>query len=128
MGEPTVIFARRLRELRTKAGINQTQLAKEVSNHLGANLDPSAITRIEKEDRGVRLDEAVYIAEVLRVPLAALLTDEDEIDTRLSELHRDLASRRDQMQRAESELTQAMLAVAYVEREIEQLQATVRAS
>lgn len=59
---------------------------------LGANVDSTAITRIEQQTRAVRLDEAVTAAEALGVPLITLVSDnyarenEVEIQNQLAEL------------------------------------------
>lgn len=59
---------------------------------LGSNVESTAITRIEQQTRAVRLDEAVFAAESLGVPLLALLTEdfaranEEEIQNQLAEL------------------------------------------
>jgi len=79
---PGAVFARRLRQEREDANISQADLARRISERLGTTIDPSAITRIERKERAVRLDEAVIAAEALRLPLSALLVDspEEEID------------------------------------------------
>ncbi|MBP2349173.1 transcriptional regulator with XRE-family HTH domain [Kribbella aluminosa] len=42
---------------------------------LGVNVDKSAVARIEQQTRAIRLDEAAAMAEVLGLPIAALLSD-----------------------------------------------------
>lgn len=74
---PSNIFARRLREERENAGLTQADLAGLVTEGLGSRVDPSAITRIEKLARTVKLDEAYAAAEVLGLPLTALLVEGD---------------------------------------------------
>jgi transcriptional regulator with XRE-family HTH domain len=61
---PELTFARRVRELREALGLSQIQLATTLTLK-GVKIDPTSITRLEKGTRGVRLDEAVAIAEVL---------------------------------------------------------------
>lgn len=56
--------------------MSQAELAGKISEILGVNVDPSAVTRIEKQERAVRLDEAVAAARALDVPLAVLITEE----------------------------------------------------
>lgn len=69
---PEAIFARRVRQLREAAKIPQTKLAERLAER-GVKIDPTSITRIEKGTRGIRLDEAVAIADVLGVPLEETL-------------------------------------------------------
>lgn len=73
---PSDIFARRLRQERERRKMSQAQLADGIANLLGTNIDPTAVTRIEKQERAVRLDEAVAAAEALGLPLSALLGEE----------------------------------------------------
>lgn len=89
---PSDTFARRLRQERERRGITQAQLADRIAELLGIHLDPTAVTRIEKQERAVRLDEAVAAAKALGLPLAALLEEDmvqrngQEIQQRLIEL------------------------------------------
>jgi transcriptional regulator with XRE-family HTH domain len=73
---PSDTFARNLRQERERQGMSQAQLAAKIAEILGVNVDPSAVTRIEKQERAVRLDEAVAAAQALDMPLAALITEE----------------------------------------------------
>lgn len=66
------VFARRMRQVREAAKMSQTRLAELLAER-GIKIDPTSITRIEKGARGVRLEEAVAIAEALGVPLEELL-------------------------------------------------------
>ncbi|MER6520113.1 helix-turn-helix transcriptional regulator [Streptomyces sp. NPDC001553] len=89
---PGDLFARRLRQERERLGISQAELARRMAALLGANVDSTAITRIEQQTRAVRLDEAVTAAEALGVPLITLVSDnyarenEAEIQKKLAEL------------------------------------------
>ncbi|MYR57344.1 helix-turn-helix domain-containing protein [Streptomyces sp. SID625] len=89
---PADLFARRLRQERERLGISQAELARRMAALLGANVDSTAITRIEQQTRAVRLDEAVTAAEALGVPLITLVSDnyarenEAEIQKQLAEL------------------------------------------
>jgi transcriptional regulator with XRE-family HTH domain len=66
------VFARRTRELREQEEIPQTVLAERLDIH-GIKLDGTAITRIERGTRAIRLNEAVAIAAALDVSLDAML-------------------------------------------------------
>lgn len=78
-------FAQRMRDLRNLQGISQKALADKVTELIGYAVDPTAVTRMEKNvgdlailrmEKGarlIRLGEAVAIAEALGVPLAEML-------------------------------------------------------
>ncbi|GAB3944131.1 hypothetical protein GCM10029976_067760 [Kribbella albertanoniae] len=72
---PSDTFARRLRMERERQGLSQAELARRVTEVLGVNVDKSAVARIEQQTRAIRLDEAAAMAEVLGLPIAALLSD-----------------------------------------------------
>lgn len=68
-------FGRQVRAERARRRISQKRLAELVGER-GIRLDPSAITRIEKEGgRGVRLSEAAAIASVLDIDLNELISE-----------------------------------------------------
>lgn len=73
-------FARRMRELRQARGLSQAKLAAQM-RRLGLTLDPSAVTRIEKNadtDEGARaiyLGEAVVVARALGVRLDEMIRE-----------------------------------------------------
>lgn len=81
---PSRIFAQSLRQERDSAGLSQAEFAELVSERLTSKIDPSAITRIEGLARTVKLDEAVAMADVLKLPLSALLVEGDA-DAHLSQ-------------------------------------------
>ncbi|WP_328530204.1 helix-turn-helix transcriptional regulator [Nocardioides sp. NBC_00368] len=81
---PSRIFAQRLKQERESAGLSQAEFAELVSERLSSKIDPSAITRIEGLARTVKLDEAVAMADVLKLPLGALLVEGDA-DAHLSQ-------------------------------------------
>lgn len=59
------IFARRLRELRAARKWSQARVAEVLAERTGLEFDPSAITRIERGQRGIALGEAYAIADAL---------------------------------------------------------------
>jgi transcriptional regulator with XRE-family HTH domain len=73
--DPRVLFPRRVREVRTQAGLTQQQLADRMS--LVFKMHRSAIAKIEAGDRPVLLGEAIAIAQILGVDLQELITDPD---------------------------------------------------
>lgn len=123
MTDPLETFARRLRQARERAGMTQTELAHKLSELLGNALDPSAITRIEKRERGVRLEEAVHIAEILGVPLAILTSDRDARELEIDDLRRQVEEQRDRGLAAMHEFEQAQLTIADLEARIAGLEA-----
>ncbi|MFP3397351.1 helix-turn-helix domain-containing protein [Brevibacterium sp. H602] len=122
---PTDTFARRLREERARADVSQTALAKRISEILGYSVDGTAVTRIERSQRAVRLDEAVAAAEALDVPLMTLLTATSSVDRRIRALRRDLELQEQRAKAAESEFQQAQSAMAHIQKEIEGLEASL---
>jgi transcriptional regulator with XRE-family HTH domain len=60
---------------RERQGLSQAELARRMAEVLGVNVDKSAVARIEQQIRAIRLDEAAAMAEVLDVPITALLSD-----------------------------------------------------
>ncbi len=61
---PEEAFARRVKQLRTAAKMTQATLAQLVSRRTGNQIDDSAITRIERGGRMIRLNDAEAIAGV----------------------------------------------------------------
>jgi len=116
-------FARRLRQERERAGMTQTELAKRVAELLGTALDPSALTRVEKFERGVRLEEAVRIAQVLDVPLASLLDEVDDgLEVQIEEQQRGIADEMLRVAHNELELKQARAAIEKAQRRLAELE------
>jgi transcriptional regulator with XRE-family HTH domain len=74
---PSQVFAQRLREKREARGFTQTELAHLVTE-AGQPMSKVALLRIERGERGLLLDEALALAQVLHVAPAHLLSPEDE--------------------------------------------------
>jgi transcriptional regulator with XRE-family HTH domain len=68
--EPT--FGKAVREARNEMGWSQQKLAERLTL-AGLRIDPTAITRIERGQRSIRLSEAVTIAAELGIDLNELL-------------------------------------------------------
>lgn len=83
-------FARRLKQERERLGLSQADLALRLSELLGSTVYPTAITKIERLARSVKLEEAVAIAEVLGTPLAVLLVDRDALADEIATAREDL--------------------------------------
>ncbi|GAA4525616.1 hypothetical protein GCM10023160_18800 [Brachybacterium paraconglomeratum] len=120
---PKAMFARRLREERKAAGLTQVGVGELISRRLGVTIDGTAVTRIERGERSVKLEEAVAAAQALGVPLAALVSDEAPEVARLSELKAALRQQEGRAATAHAEILQAQAAMVHIEQEIEQLEA-----
>jgi transcriptional regulator with XRE-family HTH domain len=66
-------FGQNLRDARLRKGWSQRRLA-DVLESRGVRLDPSAVTRIERGSRDVKLREAAVFAECLDVELQQLMS------------------------------------------------------
>lgn len=121
---PGARFARRLREERERAGISQADLAGRLSGALDDVIYHSAVARIESGKRSVKIDEAVAIADVLKVSLAALLEDRDTVDDRIDELRDELIQAREAVFGYEEQLRLAQGSVVAIERAIAELEAS----
>lgn len=78
---PTDVFGRRMRQERERTGMSPAELARRVSELADSIVDQNDLARIENGQRSIRLDEAVAAADVLGLPLAALLSDDPERDS-----------------------------------------------
>lgn len=101
------VFGRRLRQERERRGLTQGGLANMLGQD-GLRLDPTAITRIEKGERGVRLNEALKIARALGCTLDYLL---DPFPTRNAV---------EALERIEAELSETMAEIATLETRIQE--------
>jgi transcriptional regulator with XRE-family HTH domain len=114
------VFGRRMRQERERLAITQGGLANGLGE-LGMKLDPTAVTRIEKGDRGLRLNEALAIAQVLGCTLDYLLDPyptpslDDEIERLVERL--DEVDQRVHAAQTQAEHAQAMVASAVQQRD-----------
>lgn len=120
----TKTFARRMREERRRMGMTQAELAERLAEAVGRPVDDSAIARAEAHRRGIRLDEAIAITEILDTPLAALLRDRDAVDDEIDELQRDLDAARWKAGQAEVAFREAQDALQGIRWRIAELEAT----
>ena len=72
LGDPDVVFGRRLHDLREQAGLTQQQLA-DVMRERGLKMHRSTIGKIEAGERVVSIGEAAQFAETLGIDLRQLL-------------------------------------------------------
>lgn len=121
MPTPSEIFTRRLRDLRRAAGISQSELADLVSQELSYVIYTSGMTRLERGERAVRLDEAVAIAAALGVPLGELLTSRGDVSAQRQQLERDLQLAEWQASQAEAQVEEARAGADAIRRQIQEL-------
>ncbi|MGO1971624.1 MAG: helix-turn-helix domain-containing protein [Propionibacteriaceae bacterium] len=116
------IFAKRLRQLRRAAGLTQTDVAEAMSRLLGRQVVGTAVTKVESGERAVRLDEAVVVAEILQVPLEALVTEKDPVKIEIEELRDRFKEQLARGRQAEDEFQQAQAAMIAIEKQIAALE------
>lgn len=81
-GSPEQRFGRRVRELRERGEMTQAGLA-QILKLRGLKLDPSAIARLEKGLRSIRLDEAVVLGETFGVTVDEMLRPAMSVEEQL---------------------------------------------
>ncbi|WP_280909305.1 helix-turn-helix transcriptional regulator [Leucobacter exalbidus] len=118
LNSPAQVFARRLREERVRIDMSQAELAQKLSVHYDIKLDASAVARIERGERGVKLDEAVGIAQILDTELEALLDSATSIDRALRRQRTELALAKVKLAAMQDEVTELALNVENLEQEI----------
>jgi transcriptional regulator with XRE-family HTH domain len=102
--DPDAVLARRLRELRETARLTQRQLADRMTG-AGYQMHQTTIAKIEAGQRPVIVGEAVALARIIGVDLAALVTEPAAPDSRelanakaaLAAAERDVDSQRHQV-------------------------------
>ncbi|HET7386142.1 MAG TPA: helix-turn-helix domain-containing protein [Nocardioidaceae bacterium] len=107
------LFVRRMRERREAEGLTQTQLASNVSKYTGTKLDATAVTRMEKGARTVRLNEAAAIASLFGIGLDEMCTPTTvaEVVGELQEARKGMVRIRALMEQAEAHYTERTEAV-----------------
>lgn len=80
-------FGQAVHAHRVQKGWSQRELAERLES-AGVGVDASAVSRIEKGTRAVRLSEAVILAQVLDVPLETLLVPPGRLNV-IHELEKD---------------------------------------
>jgi transcriptional regulator with XRE-family HTH domain len=77
--ESEKVFGGRLRQERDRRGWSQQEMSRRLAE-LGIRLHSTAITRIERGERSVRLSEAQALADVLEMPLGMLLVSHEQTE------------------------------------------------
>lgn len=120
---PRITFARRVREQRRTNGLTQTDLAQRLSEIMDVPVSATAITKIETGGRDVRLDEAVFLARALEVPLTFLVPEGEETTVKLANLRHEYEVQQNRATAAMAEHDQAQAAMLSIEHRIEELEA-----
>ncbi|MGO4340694.1 hypothetical protein [Pedococcus sp. 2YAF34] len=116
-------FIVRMKRERQRRQWTQQRLSAAVEEVTGGRLvlHPTVFTKLEREDdrRNLRLNEALFIAVALEVPLVRMLSNDDldDIPARI----RELRARQDSFQQQQLEAQQRadLMALAYREAEAE---------
>lgn len=74
--DPNVTAGRAVREARERLGITQRQLADRLEEVAGWRVDPTAITRIEKGERELRVSQVQALAKALDATPSEFFYDE----------------------------------------------------
>jgi len=77
-----------MREIRRSEGLTQQELALRVSSILDRSVDGTTITRIEKGQRALQLDEAAAIAKALGMQMRSMIPSEVTVQEEIDELER----------------------------------------
>jgi transcriptional regulator with XRE-family HTH domain len=118
---PEELFARRLRDQRRAAGMTQAGLARLLSRLQGSELNTTAITKMESGDRAIRLNEAVYIAHILNLPLEPMVAPEDQATLRRIELEREIEQHELRLRQLQDEYMQSYQAAIDAQEALAQL-------
>lgn len=119
-------FAQRMRQERVLAGLSQVGLAERISQKVGHKVYGSSIANIESGDRGVRLVEAVAVAEIFGIGIGDLLREREAIDDEIDELRRELSKAEFDSAQAEDVFQRAQDTVVGIRRRIAELEKTRR--
>lgn len=92
-------FADRVRELRFSSLMSQVELAERLERY-GIKLDGTAITRIERGTRSVKLAEAVALAHALGSTVDGMLARQGSIDDQIAEAQMSARIAEDSLARA----------------------------
>lgn len=116
-------FARRLRAERERSGVSQAELAERVAAALGTPFYPTAVTKVEKRDREVKLSEAVALADALGLPLLALMIEPDAVHVELDRAREDLLATEAAITSSQRNVEQWSVDAAALRRRIAELEA-----
>ena len=109
---PAELFGANVRAARERLGLSQRALANALAGE-GLSLDPSAVTRLERAEREVRISEAVVLARVLQTTVADLVGEVRDEPERA--LMRARVETDEEMNRARQALIEALRGFEYVQ-------------
>jgi transcriptional regulator with XRE-family HTH domain len=115
------MFVRRLRDERNQQGLSLAALSERLSDQLGVTLDKSALARVERSERGVRLDEAVAIARALGLRLEDMIPSEYSLEEEASRLEQDLAEHHAEIARLDAAKEEAESSATVIELRLAEL-------
>lgn len=118
---PESMFVRRLRDERNQQGLSLAALSERLSDQLGVTLDKSALARVERSERGVRLDEAVAIAKALGLRLEDMIPSEYSLEEEASRLEQDLAEHHAEIARLDAAKEEAESSATVIELRLAEL-------
>ena len=121
------IFIRSMREIRKSEQITQVDLAARISEALGYAIDGSGITRIEKGQRPLRLDEAAAIAMALGLRLQDMLPSELTLEEQIAELERDEAQAHAELNKLDQAYQEARASLTVLELRLGELRSELDA-
>ncbi len=121
MGQPSEIFARSMREIRKSEGLTQQELALRVSSILDRSVDGTTITRIEKGQRALQLDEAAAIAKALGMQLRSMIPSEVTVQEEIDELERAEAEAHYEINRLDETRHELVASLTAVELRLQEL-------
>lgn len=118
---PESMFVRRLRDERNQQGLSLAALSERLSDQLGVTLDKSALARVERSERGVRLDEAVAIARALGLRLEDMIPSEYSLEEEASRLEQHLAEHHAEIARLDAAKEEAESSATVIELRLAEL-------
>lgn len=121
MAQASEIFIQSMREVRTSEGLSQVKLAARVSEILGRTLDGTAITRIEKGQRPLQLDEASAIAKALGMTLFSMIPSEHSVEEQIELLEQEEAETQAGLDRLDEQRHEVRTSLTVLELQLQEL-------
>lgn len=130
---PEGVFGELVKEAREAVGLSQQGLGDKLREVFGVDLSQTALTRLERGQRPIRLNEVHALAHLLRIDLSRFsgptqvfaASDYEQAPARLAELERELAQARalldETRARIRGEEREAEGRVAWLDYQVKQL-------
>lgn len=113
---PEGSFGRRVREEREARHWTQDGLASLLRQGTPLRLDPTAVTRLERGTRAIRLNEAVYLAQMFGLLVTDMLGPAVPLDAAIERAEAQIDQERARVRQAESSLKAAKDNLARLEK------------